>query len=155
MQKYDISIILNEYKTLIHSYFNKKIFNKDDVEDLIQEAMCAIISSYPNYRRQSKISTWIYGICNNIFFNYLRKNKKMKNNEVINDTHSHPRININKITIKLLIERLPKNYKTLYNLYYEKNYKIIEISKLLCIPMGTIKYQLHDLRNKIDLLLKK
>ena len=47
--------------------------NPDIAEDVTQDALIAIYRSMPNFRGASKVSTWIYGICNNTVRKALRK----------------------------------------------------------------------------------
>ena len=46
-----------------------------DREDLINDIALELWKAYPNFKGDSKISTWIYRISLNISMNYRRKNK--------------------------------------------------------------------------------
>lgn len=51
---------------------------RDEVEDLYQEILLQIWRSYPNYRGDSKIETWIYRVALNVSMGYLGKSIKSR-----------------------------------------------------------------------------
>ena len=47
--------------------------NQDDLNDLFQEVVLNLWKSYPHFRGDSKVSTWIYRIAMNTCITYLRQ----------------------------------------------------------------------------------
>ncbi len=56
--------------------------DEEDRKDLIQEMMIQIWRSFPTYKEQYKISTWLYRIALNVAISFYRKNKRQKGNNV-------------------------------------------------------------------------
>ena len=51
----------------------------EDVDDVTQEVLIAMLQSLKSFRGESKFSTWLRVITNRHIANYYRKNKKMLN----------------------------------------------------------------------------
>lgn len=84
-----ISSLINgdneSYKLLIENY-KDKIYNTsfgilqdyNDAEDIVQEVFIEVFQSIGNFRRDSKLSTWIYRITVRKSIDELRKEKERK-----------------------------------------------------------------------------
>jgi RNA polymerase sigma factor (sigma-70 family) len=72
MNKHEIenAIFSNEIK--IKRFFLKNVYDKEDVDDLVQETICGIISSFNSFSGRSSPATWIYAICRNVLLYELR-----------------------------------------------------------------------------------
>jgi RNA polymerase sigma-70 factor, ECF subfamily len=73
MRVYDY--IYGKYLPLISRYVQKKVANKQDVEDLTQEVFGKFLELYmdPDFKWKS-FSGWIYKITNNLIVDHYRKN---------------------------------------------------------------------------------
>ena len=138
MKTKDIENIVLSNEEKIKLFFNRYVYNKDDVEDLIQDTICSIISSVDTFKGKSSIETWIYSICRNVLYTYIHKKQKQKQLKQKIDKYFYED-DKNKIEIRMLIDKLPSTLKQLYDLFYVKQYSIKEISKLQKKPIGTIK----------------
>ena len=144
----DVYNIICQYEPKIKHFFQSKLINQDDIDDLVQEVLFQIIKSISKFRRKSRLSTWIYSICRNTLYHYYYQKKKSgKLFHKLTDHYMSE--DFERIDITLITEKLAKPLSTIYDLYYKKNYKIKEIAKLMDKPEGTIKYLLYTLRLKI------
>ncbi len=69
-------IFVEKYQQLVVNTCNGFVHNSDDAHDIAQEVFIEIFSSIDNFRKESKISTWLYRIAVNKSLNFIRKNKK-------------------------------------------------------------------------------
>ena len=156
MKQINIEGIILTYEKKIHQFFVKNTFNQNDVDDLVQEAICQIITSIHSFSGKSHLSTWIYAICKNVLYNYIYQREKQK--KIIKKINQIKSYSLNdfqsKIEFRFLIESLSDQNKILFDLYYRKKYSIKEISRLLNKPSGTVKYYLYQLRNEIKRYIK-
>ena len=145
--------ILQDYGPTIRRYSNRKCNNLDDVDDLYQECVCAIFQALPRFAGRSSVSTWIFGICRNVFSNYIHRKKRDLNlrdrllAHAVNHNSREPH------DLRLLIDRLPAGLQKLHRLYYVEGLSVKEISIVLDKAEGTIKYLLYRLRNELREML--
>jgi len=81
------SILEQEFLSLVKQYerviYNVCSFYKSEIsslEDLYQEIVLNLWKAFPNFRKESKTSTWIYRIALNTCISDLRRNAKLRQN---------------------------------------------------------------------------
>mgnify|MGYP000040524090 FL=1 len=70
--------IIDEYYPILYKIGRSFTNNRSDFDDLYQEMLIQIYHSLNGFRRESKISTWLYKVALNTAMTYNRKNKKKK-----------------------------------------------------------------------------
>ena len=159
MSGYEIERIVAEYEVLIRTYFRRRVKNVHDVEDLVQEAMCAIISGFPRFRGDSSVATWIYAICGNLYSSFRRGDKRasrlfirLTSNERGKYSDESERIDRD-LLIDVAIDRLPGSMRRLFTERYRNDRSIKEIAATLELAEGTVKYRLFQIRNELRSIL--
>jgi len=128
------------------------IKDKSIAEDLLQESYLNIYKNLKKYNPQkAKFSTWSNKVVVNTCLMHLRKNDIFKNSDDIYDTKidnynlvNRPKA-IDQLSLKeitALIQRLPKGYRTVFNLYVIDGYSHQEIAEKLNVSVSTSKTQL-------------
>jgi len=166
------------YKQLMKKYYGytrnlvyKMTSNKEDIEDLTQEAFIKAFNSLKKFDSQFAFSTWLYKIATNNCIDYIRKKKLNtysidKNIETddddykfeIPDSESLPDRNIleseRKKVLDEAIEKLPERYKRVIILRHKADLEYEEIAKKLKLPVGTVKAHIFRGRELLNKYLK-
>ena len=66
--------IYQQYAKSVYRFLMSKTRNEDLAEELTQETFYQAIRSIDKFDGSCKLSTWLFGIAKNQFFNYSRKN---------------------------------------------------------------------------------
>jgi RNA polymerase sigma factor (sigma-70 family) len=163
--------LMTKYRQLIYNLIFRMIRNKEDVQDLTQEAFIKAFNSLEKFDKQFSFSTWLFKIATNNCIDYLRK-KKLHTFSIdkdigtddddyqfeIPDTETIPDKNIldkeRKKILEEAIENLPNKYKSVILLRHrdEKDYE--EIAKKLKIPLGTVKAHIFRGRELLNKYLR-
>ena len=77
--------IIKENEGLIYKVTKVYTYNKEDEQDLYQEIVYQLWKSFPSFRNDSKISTWMYRIALNTSIAYLNKEKKKGNHAPVGE----------------------------------------------------------------------
>lgn len=158
------------YKRLMKKYyiplFNliyRLIHNKDEVEDLTQEAFVKAFQSLQYFNEEYAFSTWLYKIASNNTIDYIRKKKletfsidkpiaSEENDykfELPDTTYQPDKEIINRQKTALLtkaIGELPEKYRRVIVLRHVEEYDYAEIAKMLKLPIGTVKAHIFRAR---------
>ena len=67
--------IVEQYSDLVYSVAFRMLRNAEDAEDAVQEAYISAFKALPNFKGQSKLSTWLYRIVVNACLMKIRKDK--------------------------------------------------------------------------------
>ena len=133
--------------------------NRDEAEDILQEAFIKIFQNIATFRGEGSFEGWMKRIMINHALNHYRKNKKMpfhqdideiNEQEILNkedfSTHHEP---VSADILLSLIQRLPHGYRMVFNLYVFEEYSHKEIGKELSISENTSKTQLLKARRML------
>ena len=151
-------LLIEKYGNLVWSIGKKFLYRQSDVEDAVQEVFIAIWKSADKFdSSKAKEITFVSMIARRRFIDHLRKISKHKNLESIDDDNSRHQLYkesmLNESTdlqlIKNAIKSLDIDDQELLNLSIYQGYSHSEISKLLNLPLGTVKTKIR--RNLIKL----
>jgi RNA polymerase sigma factor (sigma-70 family) len=118
-----------------------------DAEDVLQEGFVKVYLHLNKYQASGELGAWIRRIMVTTALNYLKKNKRYREELVFAEMPLHP-VSDNNPIIQLdakelseLIRQLPTGFQTIFNLYAIEGYTHPEIGALLGISDGTSKSQ--------------
>ena len=111
--------------------------NKEIAEDLAQETFCKAIKSIQHFRGECKISVWLCEIAKNLWFNELRKMKKVSSLDMVDDIDILYNIEeefLKKQDLEQLYNKIQKLDETVREIFYMKLF-----SNLTFKQIGEIK----------------
>ena len=146
-------------------------YNEDDANDLVQEAYLKAYKSIHRYIEGTNAKAWLFKILKNIFINEYRKkaNKptRVDYEEIVNyheeeDTNYSSFMDLREEMfqdmmgdeVTTAINALPVDFRVVILLCDIEGFKYEEISKILDIPIGTVRSRLHRARNLLKEKLK-
>ena len=77
--------IIKANEGLIYKVVKVYAYDKEDQQDLYQEIVYQLWRSFPSFRQDAKISTWMYRIALNTSITYSKKEKKNGNRIPLDD----------------------------------------------------------------------
>ena len=161
--------LVYRYKDKLFHFIYQFVHDIDLAEDLLQDTFMKLYTHKHSYREVAKFSTWIYTIAGNFAKTELRKTKRRKtycNSElsfeesefIIKDESSTPHdefLNENfKEDLQKCLKFLPLNFKTIIILRDIQELSYDEISKIVELPLGTVKSRINRARLKLYECLK-
>ncbi len=153
----NISSLISEYgDSLLRLCF---LYLKDIhlAEDAVQDTFLKVYKSYPQFKGNSEVKTWIMRIAINVCKNYLRSTwwKHVDVAESLNDIPADTGMEvIIDNTLVLEIMKLSPKYKEVILLFYYQEMTIKEISLALNIPESTVSIRLKRARERLKLNLE-
>jgi RNA polymerase sigma-70 factor, ECF subfamily len=169
-------LLVDKYQKMVVNTCRGFVNCYADAEDLAQDVFIELFESLPNFRHESKLSTWIYRIAVNKSLNYVRKRKRETffssltsifnsqeiENSVINgmadlSSEADREINTKELhyTLKQAIDSLPKNQKIAFilNKYQDLSYK--EVADVMGITLSSVESLLFRAKVNLQKLLSE
>ncbi|MCL2064601.1 MAG: sigma-70 family RNA polymerase sigma factor [Candidatus Cloacimonetes bacterium] len=156
MKKEDADRIIAEYKETIFGFAFSKEFDIDKAEEVAACIVFDVYKSLLNVEKIEYIDSYIYKTSCNVYARFVEEEKKHKHllenhQDIIfensdNDTQSKEDV-YNRLHAE--IRYLGKIYRETINMYYFDKMKVYEIALKLNIPIGSVKYQLHNARKAL------
>jgi RNA polymerase sigma-70 factor (ECF subfamily) len=163
--------LINHYEGLVLHIVTPLIGVNDDREDICQDIFMKVYEKINTFRFKSKLGTWIGNIAYNTSINFLKKKKNIlmstfvsPENELtfiesVNSDFNNPeQIIIKQEDIKQLnqsIEKLTEFQKAIILLFYQDEMSLDEISKVLEMPVNTVKSHLFRAKNSLKRLVSQ
>ncbi|TDH23111.1 sigma-70 family RNA polymerase sigma factor [Segetibacter sp. 3557_3] len=145
------SYLYDHYSGALYSIILNIVPDKELANDVLQEVFIKIwrqIESYDNSK--GRLFTWMLNVARNASIDTVRSKGFQKNQqsreltENIYDMGGSTQLNTDKIGLKKLVSKLKEDYRILIELSYFQGYTQDEISKMLQIPLGTVKTRMRS-----------
>jgi RNA polymerase sigma-70 factor (ECF subfamily) len=163
--------LMRKYHDAIFNFILRMIRDRQQVEDLTQEAFIKAFSSLKNFNDEFAFSTWLYKIAMNNSIDYIRKRKlqlysidkpiESKDSdftfELPDESYEADKDVISDQRTKVLneaIEKLPEKYKRVIHLRHVEERSYEEIAKILKLPIGTVKAHIFRARELLNKYLR-
>ena len=152
--------LVDRHKALVFSIIDRVVQDPTATEDLAQEVFLRVFRGLPRFRRQAKLSTWIYGITTRVCLEQLRRtghsgqhvslDADAAENFCVKDllSQSDPafhRVDVSR-DINAWLRRLPPHYRLSVTLFYFQDRSYRQVADVMDIPIGTVKTYLFRAR---------
>ncbi|MFN3604534.1 MAG: sigma-70 family RNA polymerase sigma factor [Leptonema sp. (in: bacteria)] len=155
---------LEELISILKKYFSKKIQNQTDVDDLIQETLISIHKALHTFDKSLPLYKWVYTIAYYKYIDYIRKNSKIKKNEIQWETFTEIPTKLEKEAIlsyenanriESVLNLLTNKEKKIFQLLKIEKFSIREAAKELNVSEGALKVAAHRVYKKIKKLINQ
>ena len=148
--------------------------NRDDAEDLVQEAALQAFRAFDSFQQGTNFRAWFFRILTNLFINAYRKRRRAPEVDTLSESDDAPALYLFKRTREiglhtrtpdpaaLVIERLeaeevsraiaalPDDYRVVSALYFMEEFSYQEIAEIVGCPVGTVRSRLHRGRRMLQ-----
>lgn len=157
--------LVERYKLSLYRLMYRMVFNRDDAEDLVEEAFIKAYRSISRFEIGRSFYAWLARIAVNNAINYKKKthNVKLEPIEWVehsltngkNDPVEMTEEKLLKEKINIAMAKLPPEFRAILILRVEENLCYDEISSILKIPKGTVMSRLARARHKLKELFEE
>ena len=158
------AVLVERYKDMVFTLALKMLKNREEAEEVAQDAFLKVYKSLNSYKQESKFSTWLYKITYNTCLDRIRKNNRQQNTIDIESYSEAALVSSDDIIgrmedmerkqlIRECLNLLPGEDGFLLMLYYFEEQTVKEISKIMDITVNHVKIKLHRSRKKLATLI--
>ena len=154
--------LYDNYSGALYGVILSILQHKELADDVLQEVFIKIWRQIEQYdAEKGRLFTWMVNISRNASIDTLRSKGyhiQKQNRELTENVYSAAgttSTETDRIGLRKLITGLKDDYKVLIELAYFQGYTQDEISKLLNVPLGTVKTRLRSALVQLRDLLKK
>ena len=146
--------MLREYNRIIYKAASFYADENSAIDDLYQDVVLNLWKSFPDFRKESQLSTWIYRIALNTCVSFYRKNSRRPACvEITPDVKAYVEENEAVAELYACINRLGKLERALILLYLEdRPYK--EIAEIMGITVTNVSTKINRIKEKLRQISK-
>lgn len=156
----DYGYFLERYGGEVFAIVSRLVPNREDAEELTQDAFVRAYSRLDSFIGRSSFSTWVCRIAYTVAVSWLRK-KRIKYLSI--DDHPHASdAEVDEVLddesrledLREAISLLRPDEQMLLELFYFESRPLADIAYILDVEPGTIATRLHRIRRKLYSLMK-
>lgn len=160
--KRSLSLLINRWHPKLIRQANRHLYDIEASKDVVQESWQAILKGLGGLKDSAKFGVWALSITNRKAIDWIRKkqtSRKRESDEVAfqleHSVHegNEKELLLNKVSIAL--KNLPSDQRIVLSMFYLESLSLSQISKILSLPVGTIKSRLYYAREHLKIVLKK
>ncbi len=158
--------LVDRHKKMAFNIAMQIIGNREDAEEITQDAFLKAYQALDRYKGESKFSTWLYRIIYNASISKMRKKKL---NQVSIDDDYNASVNVKstqsalqaltneeqKLFINRALDKIGGDEKTIINLFYLEENSVDEVSDITGLSVANVKVKLHRSRKKLYGILEQ
>ena len=150
--------IVRQYNQQLYWQIRRMVFSHDDANDILQNSFIKAWLNIEQFRGDSKLSTWLYRIAYNVFYDYIRSRKEMADLDTreVDAVNCTEQANIGQtMDVYQSLKSLKEVERTCITLFYMEDVSIDKIAGITGIPAGTVKSHLSRGKEKLATYLKQ
>lgn len=70
--------LIEPHRQSLFSYIYRMVTQREDAEDLLQEALIRVLTALPKFRGEAKFKTWLFGIATHVCLDHLRQRHRWR-----------------------------------------------------------------------------
>ncbi|CAM1333652.1 RNA polymerase sigma factor [Tenacibaculum aestuariivivum] len=155
--------LVSLYKERLYWHIRKIVISHHDADDVLQNTFIKIFKNINNFKRDSKLYSWMYRIATNESITFINKRAKEKNvditeyqQQLVSSLDSDNWFTGDEIALVLqkAIATLPQKQQLVFNMKYFDEMKYAQISDILGTSIGALKASYHIAVKKIEQFIK-
>ena len=154
--------LVEKHKEMVYSLAYKIVQNREDAEEIAQDAFIKAYQSLDSFKMESKFSTWLFRIVYNTSISRTRKGKvetrSIDNYTLENYSEDEMKEDLNRLSnneqkklINAVLSTLNPDEQFLITLYYYKDQTIDELSQVLSLTKSNVKIKLFRIRKTLQI----
>lgn len=153
------SLIVHQYQRPIYYYVRRMVMNHEDADDIAQNTFVKAWRALPEFKGDSRISTWLHRIAYNETMTFLKKEKRLGKvalddveSKLESYLESDPSFEGDELQRKLqvAVATLPEKQKAVFIMKYYEEKKYDEMAEITGTSVGALKASFHLAVQKIE-----
>mgnify|MGYP006303852369 CR=1 FL=1 len=158
--KSSYAILIERHKNMVFTIANRIMRNREEAEEVSQDAFLKAYRSLKKFKKESKFSTWLYKIVYNQCISELRKRKinfvsvDDGENEQLDIEDTYTRVDKleaedRKRYLEKAIGQLQEDERMVVTLYYQHEMTTEQVADVMDMSVSNVKVKLHRSRKRL------
>lgn len=146
-------VLLNRYRDRVVNLAYQLLRQRDDAEDVAQEAFIQAFTALQSFRGEAQWFTWLYRITVNLCLHRQRRSKATASLRAASVSERPETVNVEdqaltKLMVERTLDKLSEPLRVVLILREMHDLSCEEIAEVLNVPVGTVRSRLNEARRK-------
>lgn len=156
MDKETFCTLILEHQNAMYRSARSILNNPQDVEDAVQDAICAAFAHRGDLRDLERFKPWLLRIVVNACYEMCRKQKKIIDLSQVETVLEAPSADLTEsISLWQAVLTLPESLRVAVTLFYYEDCTVAQIAQVLNISQGAVKLRLNRGRARLRTILNE
>lgn len=153
---FEFSSKLTALQRPLYAYILTLLPNRTEAEDILQETNLILCKKAKEYDPQGHFQGWAFNIARYQVMGHISKYKRSKlffSPDIIENLAEEAtdtkQMELTRKALQICYDLLPKHMKDMAQLRFREEKSLVQISKILNRPMGSVSATLHRIRIKL------
>jgi len=147
--------LASPHKQKLYNFILKSLNYSEFADDVFQETVLRALKYFKSFKKEKNFTTWLYTIAHNEIKRHYKENKKRT---LISDMDRLKGTRVNNSQelaeeVYRYAEQLKPKQREVFFLFYYSGFTISEISRIVGLKAGNIKFILNQARSSIKKLI--
>jgi RNA polymerase sigma-70 factor (ECF subfamily) len=155
--------LYREFYPRLFEFVLRILGHPSDVEETINDTMLVVWNKAAEFREQSKVSTWIFGIAYKKALKRLKSNRRLADREIQREVEEQddrdPADAVNSqaviARVRAAVGALPLAQRSIVHLAFFYGYSYAEIAEIVGCPVNTVKTRMFYARERLRPVLDR
>lgn len=152
MNENDLTVYIQKYHSTIFRLSFGYVKNREDAEDIVQEAFLKLYSSKIKFESDENVKAWLIRVTINLSKDLLKSHWFKRRAELSSDIPTYVR---EEYSLSDYLKKLKPEYSAVLFLFYYEGYSTKEIAKIYKTSVSVITTRLARARKHLKNLLLK
>lgn len=150
------------YSKAMYNLCYRMMNNREEAEDMLQEAFSEAFHRLDNFRFESAFGAWLKRITINKCINALKKRRadlvpaEVLPERALSEEENNEIPGLSVEQVQQAMEKLPEGYRVIFSLYLLEGYDHVEIAQIMGISEATSKSQYSRAKQRMkEILIQK
>jgi len=148
--------LYDRYRHSLGSFLRRRLYQEKLIDEAYNDVMMTVWQKAANFRGDSKVSTWIFGIAFRTSLSLARKEQKHTSSAAdfeLDDMAQPQEEHSLQEQLRAAMGKLSTDHREVVEMAYFYGYSLAEISKMIDCPLNTVKTRLFHARQKLKQII--
>ena len=147
--------LASPHKQKLYNFILKSLNFSEEADDIFQETVLRALKYFKSYKKGKSFNTWLYSIAHNEIKRHYKQTQK---DSLFTDMDrlKGPKVNNSQELVKEVYhfaEQLKLRQRVVFFLFYYSGFTISEVSRIVGLKAGNIKFILNQARNSLKKII--
>lgn len=143
----------------MRAFVRRRVRNDADVADIVQQTLLTVLTTFPSFRGEAQVSTWVFGIAHHVAMGHLRSRSRSREMQPLGDAveprpaadgsadpYQHLVVTQQLALVRTVVSAQPVGHRDAWRGVVEFGGSYADVARQMDVPQGTVRSRVSRVR---------